>query len=65
MILVLAPPVQCGERCDAMAATFEKVAAKASDVFNFGMLDVFDMLPGLFRKYTHVLPHPCWLLACN
>ncbi len=45
-MLVLAAPEKCGERCAAAAESFEKVASKSSDVFHFGTMDVFDMLPG-------------------
>lgn len=46
IVLVLAAPEKCGERCAAAAESFEKVASKSSDVFHFGTMDVFDMLPG-------------------
>lgn len=47
LLLVLAPVEQCGERCTTAMSTFEKVAAKASDVLRFGVLSVFDSLPGV------------------
>ena len=49
IVLVLAAPEKCGERCAAAAESFEKVASKSSDVFHFGTMDVFDMLPGNVR----------------
>ncbi len=45
-MLLLAPPDKCGEACDVAEGVFNKAAEKSSDIFRFGVLDVFESIPG-------------------